>query len=230
MENCTEFTTVDGNVTKTIFMRDKVHVAERIIVLHEHWRHEYWYNADNQFHRDDDQHAETRHKNGKIDVQKWYKNGKLHRLLGPAVVLYARGKIIAEWWYKNGKLHRDNDLPAEIHYYKCELTGQMWHKNGKLHRDDDRPASIHYEDGKITEQHWHKYGEHYRRAGPTSINEENGILLNYWVEERDRLDYLDVPEDRRLPPEFISAMRRLPLPVGDAIAWHCEWVWPFVRQ
>jgi hypothetical protein len=59
---------------------------------------EFWYNKDNQPHRDNDKPAII-FANG---TQYWYQNGKRHRDGGPAIV-YADGD---QSWYKNGKLHR----------------------------------------------------------------------------------------------------------------------------
>jgi hypothetical protein len=43
-------------------------------------------------------------------TQRWYENGKLHRINGAAVI-YANGD---QFWYKDGKLHRTNG-PAAIY-------------------------------------------------------------------------------------------------------------------
>ena len=50
-----------------------------------------------------------------------YKNNKLHRVDGPAIV-YINGN---ERWYKNGEFHRD-DGPAIIY----SNGGKAWYKNG----------------------------------------------------------------------------------------------------
>ena len=73
-----------------------------------------------------------------------YKNNKLHRDDGPAVI-YSDG---SKEWYKNGKLHRDNG-PAIMNN-----NGYIaWYKNNKLHRDDG-PAIIITNGSKI----WYKNG------------------------------------------------------------------------
>ena len=62
----------------------------------------WYYNSDNQFHRDDGPAIEY------ADGSKhWYQNGQLHRTDGPAVE-YADG---TKFWYQNGILHR-TDGPA----------------------------------------------------------------------------------------------------------------------
>lgn len=63
-----------------------------------------------------------------IDVyesKRWYKNGKLHRLDGPAIEL-ADG--IKEW-FKDGKRHRLDGPAIE----RADGTKE-WYKNGKRHR------------------------------------------------------------------------------------------------
>lgn len=66
-------------------------------------------------------------------MQAYYKNYKLHRDGGPAVIL-ANG---TQKWYVNDQLHRD-DGPA-VNNSDGE---QHWYRNGKLHRDNDLPAAI----------------------------------------------------------------------------------------
>ncbi len=73
--------------------------------------------------------------NPKIDFngnKRWYnKNGKLHRLDGPAIE-DAEGK----YWYLNGKRHRE-DGPA-IEWVDGDKS---WYLNGKRHREDG-PAVV----------------------------------------------------------------------------------------
>jgi hypothetical protein len=77
--------------------------------------------------------------------QLWYKEGKLHRLDGPAIT-YADG---IQEWYKEGKLHRLAG-PAIIY----ANGGQYWYVEGKRHRLDG-PAVI-YVSGT---EHWYVEGK-----------------------------------------------------------------------
>jgi hypothetical protein len=79
--------------------------------------------------------------------QEWRKNGELHREDGPAVV-YSFGR--QEWW-KNGQRHRE-DGPAVVYSF----GQQEWWKNGKLHREDG-PAVV-FPDGT---REWYRNGERY---------------------------------------------------------------------
>ena len=85
-----------------------------------------------------------------------YKNEKLHRDDGPAVI-YSNGN---KTWYKNGELHRD-DGPAVI---RNDGT-KGWYKNGLCHREDG-PAVI-FSDGY---QAWYKNGKRHRDDGPAVID------------------------------------------------------------
>lgn len=66
-------------------------------------------------------------------TQCWYKNDKIHRDTGPAVI-YADG---SKFWYKDGKFHRECG-PAIMY---ADQSKECW-VNGKLHCDDS-PAVIY---------------------------------------------------------------------------------------
>ncbi len=59
--------------------------------------------------------------------QVWWKDGKIHREDGPAVI-WPDG---TQRWYKDGKLHRE-DGPAVIYSYGTK----EWYLNGKNVTDD----------------------------------------------------------------------------------------------
>ena len=145
---------------------------------------------------------------GIMGDQKWYKNGKLHRDDGPAIIL-ANG---TEKWYQNGKQHRDGG-PAEIWANGC--TTQRWFQNGQLHRDDgpavinkygekfwylDGKQSTEYElneirkikvvkdmkNGKHTEdgtQRWFQNGKLHRTDGPALIRTDGS---EFWYQNGER--------------------------------------------
>jgi len=71
-----------------------------------------------------------------IDNEKtvrWYQNGKLHRIDGPAVEHINGDKF----WYSNGRVHR-TDGPA----MEYANGGKYWYLNGERHRLDG-PAFKH---------------------------------------------------------------------------------------
>ena len=66
----------------------------------------------------------------------WYLKGKLHRVDGPAFVLYNKsGNIQYEAWYFNRKRHRV-DGPAYIWYYESgQIEQEDWYINGNQLND-----------------------------------------------------------------------------------------------
>ncbi len=83
----------------------------------------YWKNKDGKLHRLDGPAVEWL--NG---YKAWYENGVLHRLDGPAII----GKYGEKKWYRNGGLHR-LDGPAVVfnNGYK------EWWKNGCYFENKD---------------------------------------------------------------------------------------------
>jgi hypothetical protein len=118
-------------------------------------------------------------KQGSGEIKRWYKNGKIHRDDGPAIIT-SNG---AQHWYQNGELHKD-DGPALIcpygsqHWYKHGLGHredgpavitdgyEEWKINGKLHRVDG-PAYKHY--SYMDHEHWYFDGKLHRDDGPAVI-------------------------------------------------------------
>ena len=77
-------------------------------------------------------------------TKRWYQNGFLHRLDGPAIEWKEGGKE----WYVNGELHR-LDGPARIW-----IDGtKVWFQQNILHRDDG-PAVEQYFGRKKTFDYW----------------------------------------------------------------------------
>ena len=82
----------------------------------------------------------------KYGTKRWYQNGELHRLDGPAVEWANGGKR----WYQNGKLHRLDGPAVE------DVDGdKYWYQNGKLHRLDG-PA-VEYASGS---KYWFQNGKY----------------------------------------------------------------------
>ena len=87
---------------------------------------------------------------------KWYQDGKLHRIGGPAI----EGPNGYEEWLVKGKLHR-LDGPAIT--YACGST--RWYKRGCLHRLNNLPAAV--DASGYTE--YRKDGYLHRLDGPAMI-------------------------------------------------------------
>lgn len=124
--------------------------------------------------------------------KEWYKNGKLHREDGPA--------IVEDWrkeWYIDGKLHRENDLPAllRIDYFDNSIDRSEWWVNGKLHRIG-KPAIISYENSKDVERYYEN-GKLHNLYGPAIIEEDNNLEWyidgikyenrEHWEQEIDKI-------------------------------------------
>jgi len=107
-------------------------------------------------------------------TKRWYLNGKLHRLDGPAVE-YASG---TKKWYLNDELHRlDGPAIEYIDGTKC------WYLNDKRHRLDG-PA-IEYIDGTKC---WYLNDKRHRLDGPAIEYSDGG---KYWYLNDKKLSELE---------------------------------------
>ena len=79
-----------------------------------------WYNEKEQLHRENDLPAVIwYYNNGNIEEERWYQNGKLHRIDGPAFIWYHKdGHIFHKLWYLNDKEYRE-----DIHRYIINEDG-----------------------------------------------------------------------------------------------------------
>lgn len=101
---------------------------------------------------------------GYIESKAYYENGKLHRIDGPAVILYHEsyilgkiGNVFMEIYYVNGNVHRIGG-PAIIVYnkYYQTIVRNIYFENDNKHRIDG-PAEILYDvNGKIGEKIYYK--------------------------------------------------------------------------
>jgi len=81
------------------------------------WNRTEIFNDKDELHSFNDNPAVTT-----IGTKQWYKEGKRHRLDGPAIISANRYK----YWYQNGKQHRLDGPAVEIDEYK------LWYYKGKL--------------------------------------------------------------------------------------------------
>ncbi len=105
------------------------------------------------------------------------KAGKLHRVAGPAKILWRKGKYYCENWYSNGLLH---NLKGPAVFVKTYRTIRMeWHIAGKLHRVEG-PAiyEVIYKNNKAA----YKF-ETYALNGETLTKEE-------WLEKLPELNQI----------------------------------------
>lgn len=100
-------------------------------------------------------------------TKRYWKNGKVHREGGPAVI-YANGDL---GFFKEGLCHR-LDGPAFIAV--SSSPRQEWWREGKLHREDG-PAII-YDNGQ---KEWYLDGKRHRTDGPALITADG--IKEFWV-------------------------------------------------
>lgn len=165
--------------------------------LHDHGaesKSEWWVRGRMRHGEADDQFSRTRG----TDTRMWLRNGLLHRLTGPALIVatdheawYREGKLhredgparifqgIEEWW-RNGREHRDGG-PAFSFPGGC-----FWYQNGEFHRDDG-PADV-----SDTAQSWYRHGRLHREDGPAVVYTDglecwylNGVFVKQTYSQGD---------------------------------------------
>jgi len=136
-------------------------------------------------------------KNGAIA---YYKNGKLHRVDGPAYVGQEGNskKVIVEKWCIDGKFHREGGpayIKRSVNGHGHKITLEIWYKNNVI-ENDEGPAYVHsftLDDGStLTEYYWYKNGEQHRDGAPAQItkNDKGEVISQAWIVngKRDRKD------------------------------------------
>ncbi len=95
-------------------------------------------------HSDADYPSVIIHRSGGLLCEKYYFEGKLHRVEGPAIINYYTDSIyISVLYFRNGMKHRE-DGPAFIKYQaNCRVGSELYYIHDKLHREDG-PAKISY--------------------------------------------------------------------------------------
>lgn len=122
--------------------------------------------CDNTLHCDHQAaYREFHHLSGHVLLERWYQNGKCHRLAQnqPSETVWSANTnfILRKTYMHYDILHRDDHKPARIFYQ--EDTGsikreEFWQHN-RLHRDHSLPAIVEYDDyGKITHQEFYNQG------------------------------------------------------------------------
>jgi len=137
---------------------------------------EIWRNKDGQVHRDDDLPAMTYSNGNKY----FYKDGKLHRLNGPAII-YQEDILVAEYWINGVQLTEDEfneskdwekfepeidegNFDEEVLYETNDLGTKTYRNEiGQVHREDgpaiimENGESRYYLEGKaLTEKEYYK--------------------------------------------------------------------------
>lgn len=128
------------------------------------------------------------HENGSIRAILFRKDGKPHRIGGPAIVEWdENGNLVLELWYRYGKEHRENG-PAFLEYHHGVPVMKSWWYNGVRHRTD----------------------------GPAFIGSEDGIIEEKWFVDGKKLTEKEI-ENLRRPNAHCEALLALPMPIYEAI-------------
>ncbi len=141
------------------------------------------------------------------EVLAWVRDGKLHRIDGPALInnqppgpgidlvftdTGLNGKVeqdtawrvglnANEEWWVDGVAHRE-DGPAKL--WKKEFGWrQEWWLDGELHREDGPAIVEHGEQNEHSE--WYRHGERHRVGGP-AVESTNLPEINAWYENGQR--------------------------------------------
>ena len=124
-----------------------------------------------KLHREDGAAFEEHWEDGSVQY-KWFRNGKLHNELGPAVERYHSNSVCArrEWWHK-GQLHNKIGPALEVWWSNGNLLEQCYYKNGKLHNKIGFASEYRYYDEQI-------YERKYRING--ILHRDDGPALEYW--------------------------------------------------
>lgn len=166
-----------------------------------------------QIHSFDDKPAYT---NG-VEYQCWYKEGKRHRIGGPAKI----NNNTEEYWVE-GKLYTKEEYwmqfpwdEATQGYPNNSFTGTVKRKggdvetwlNGTYHSFDDKPSYISA-DGTV--KIWHKEGNQHRENGPAVVYPSGKV--EYWWEGRK---YNNATEFYLEHPKKISSFEDVEYGVTD---------------
>ena len=110
-------------------------------------------------------------RDGILQGEVWYRDGKLHREDGPAWNDWENEKQINEGWYRDGKLHRE-DGPAINNWQDEKKIRECWYRDGKYHREDG-PAFTTWQNEKKIREGWFRDGKSHREDGPAWTKWEN---------------------------------------------------------
>jgi len=158
-------------------------------------------------------HKQTVLSDGTTVVEAWRKDGKLHRVDGPALVeRYPDGTVI-EQWYRNGKLHHE-DGPAWVRRYPDGTVVERWYRNGKRHREDGPAWVERRPDGTVIEE-WYRNNKRHREDGPTYIERHpDGTVVEWW--------YRNGVRHREDGPTYIERRPDGAVKPVKSWAWHLD--------
>lgn len=115
----------------------------------------------------------------------YYRNGRVSKEDGPAIILYYDEKVSMETYMINGNTIENK--PTYIYYNKGVLYRKEWYKDDKLHNENG-PAVVTYNEGEISSKTYYYEGKCHRTDGPAFQNwfdiNEYYLYDNYYSEEQ----------------------------------------------
>jgi hypothetical protein len=103
---------------------------------------------------------------GHVTGEEHYRDGKLHREGGPAVVWHYANGLTIEDYYRDGERHRESG-PAHFMRFVDGATEESYFRNGKLHCMDGPAYIRHDANGTVIGEMYCLYGvEMPYSAGP----------------------------------------------------------------
>jgi uncharacterized protein len=140
---------------------------------------EMYYDKNGKMHRLDGPAYSGYRSHQKLAREEWLIHGKHHSKEHPSLILYyPKGTPNMEAWDWFGKGHR-LDGPA-VTYYNPDgtVSKTVWLKDGQTHRDEDLPAVYDYEN---RDYQWYKNENPHRDNGPAGVRRVNGRWYYEWV-------------------------------------------------
>jgi len=145
------------------------------------------------------------HENGNVNRLYLYdENEYRHSETGPAYQeFHSNGKLCEERWYINGKLHRIGEPAIKKYYSNGNLKEENWYEEGDNKRKDDENtiSKKYYENGTINYEYFQDYDSDFRQCtkGPYRkdydkkrklinkvyyIDNENVSFLYFWFKTK----------------------------------------------
>lgn len=117
--------------------------------------------------------AETEYfPDGKTKAEYWWRDGKQHRVGGPAAIYrHKNGAIESEFWIRDGVEESDGDTPSCRTYREDGTLGyERWSRQGKPYRENAPAEVVYARNGQpIEEEYWG-----YSPDGESCKTRENG--------------------------------------------------------
>lgn len=78
---------------------------------------------------------------------------------------YNNNQVKSEKWYKDGKLHRINNPALKEWYENDQIEREIWYKDGKRHREDGPAFTTWNSIGQVFRKKWYHNGIEFNLTG-----------------------------------------------------------------